>query len=50
MATAYKSKEEFRTQKTKNIIYFCNNIYLRYLTGFKYVPEEYLFWKYREIP
>ena len=33
----------------KSINYFSNNIYLRCLTGFKYVPVEYIFWKYPEI-
>ena len=32
-----------------NTNYFCNNIYLRCLTGLKYGPEEYLFWKQPEI-
>ena len=33
----------------KNTNYFSNNIYLRRLTGFKYISEEYSFWKYPEI-
>ena len=33
----------------KNTNYFCNNISLRCLTGFKYTSKEYLLWKYSEV-
>ena len=63
MAIVCKSREEFRTQQKtskmellekldkifKNTNYFCNNISLRCLTGFKCTSEEYLIWKCQEI-
>ena len=61
MAIVCKSREEFRTQQKtskmellekldkifKNTSYFCNNIYLSCLTGFKCTSEEYLLLKYQ---
>ena len=50
---AEKNLELSKTSKMepleKIVKIFCNNIYLRCLTGFKYTSEDYLFWKYPEI-
>ena len=40
---------EKTVKRFKDISYFWNNLHLKYLTGFEYTSEEYVFRKYLEI-
>ena len=35
-------------KRFKDVNYFCNKLHRRRLTGFEYISEEHLFWKYPE--
>ena len=35
-------------KRFKDVIYFCNKLHLKCLTGIEYTSEEYLCWKYPE--